>query len=100
VLRALEAGASVIGVNARDLTTLEVDRHTIEQVIDVIPEDVGAVAESSRGRRVPDRGSARGLGGHQLSGQPRLVLIAFALRLLRRSCRWSMRVALLPLGRL
>ena len=29
VLRALEAGASVIGVNARDLTTLEVDRHTI-----------------------------------------------------------------------
>lgn len=46
VLRALEAGASVIGVNARDLTTLEVDRHTIEQVIDVIPEDVVAVAES------------------------------------------------------
>ena len=46
VLRALEAGASVIGVNARDLTTLEVDRHTSEQVIDVIPEDVVAVAES------------------------------------------------------
>ena len=46
VLRALEAGASVIGVYARDLTTLEVDRHTIEQVIDVIPEDVVAVAES------------------------------------------------------
>ena len=46
VLRALEAGASVIGVTARDLTTLEVDRHTIEQVIDVIPEDVVAVAES------------------------------------------------------
>ena len=46
VLRALEAGASVIGVNARDLTTLEVDRYTIEQVIDVIPEDVVAVAES------------------------------------------------------
>lgn len=46
VLRALEAGASVIGVNARDLTTLDVDRHTIEQVIDVIPEDVVAVAES------------------------------------------------------
>ena len=46
VLRALEAGASVIGVNARDLTTLEVDRDTSEQVIDVIPEDVVAVAES------------------------------------------------------
>ena len=46
VLRALESGASVIGVTARDLSTLEVDRHTIEQVIDVIPEDVVAVAES------------------------------------------------------
>ncbi|MDN5964493.1 MAG: indole-3-glycerol phosphate synthase TrpC [Actinomyces sp.] len=45
-LRALEAGAKVVGVNARDLTTLEVDRSTIEQVIDVIPEEVIAVAES------------------------------------------------------
>lgn len=46
-LRALDAGAQVIGVNARDLTTLEVDRNVIEQVIDVIPSDVIAVAESS-----------------------------------------------------
>ena len=51
VLRALEAGASVIGVNARDLTTLEVDRHTmVEAALQgrdyVIPEDVVAVAES------------------------------------------------------
>ncbi len=45
-LRALEAGARVVGVNARDLTTLEVDPSTIEQVIDVIPEGVVAVAES------------------------------------------------------
>jgi len=45
-LRALEAGARVIGVNARDLTTLEVDPSVIEQVIDVIPEGVVAVAES------------------------------------------------------
>lgn len=45
-LRALEAGASIIGVNARNLKTLEVDRSTVEQVIDVIPQDVIAVAES------------------------------------------------------
>lgn len=45
-LRALEAGASIIGVNARNLKTLEVDRSTVEQVIDVIPQDVVAVAES------------------------------------------------------
>ena len=45
-LRALDAGASIIGVNARNLKTLEVDRSTVEQVIDVIPQDVVAVAES------------------------------------------------------
>ena len=45
-LRALEAGARIIGVNARDLKTLEVDRDTVNQVIDVIPADVVAVAES------------------------------------------------------
>ena len=45
-LRALEAGASIIGVNARNLKTLEVDRSTVEQVIDVIPQNVVAVAES------------------------------------------------------
>ncbi|MDO4259361.1 MAG: indole-3-glycerol phosphate synthase TrpC [Actinomycetaceae bacterium] len=46
VLRALDAGARLIGVNARDLTTLKVDRATIDQVIDMIPDDVIAVAES------------------------------------------------------
>ena len=45
-LHAMEAGASIIGVNARNLKTLEVDRSTVEQVIDVIPQDVVAVAES------------------------------------------------------
>ncbi len=50
-LRALDAGARVVGVNARDLTTLQVDRSTIEQVIDVVPEEVIAVAES--GVRTP-----------------------------------------------
>ena len=45
-LRAMEAGASIIGVNARNLKTLAVDRSTVEQVIDVIHQDVVAVAES------------------------------------------------------
>ena len=45
-LRALDAGASIIGVNARNLKTREVDRSTVEQVIDVIPQEVVAVAES------------------------------------------------------
>ena len=45
-LRAMDAGASIIGVNARNLKTLDVDRSTVEQVIDVIPQDVVAVAES------------------------------------------------------
>ena len=38
-LRAMEAGASIIGVNARNLKTLEVDRSTVDQ-------DIVAVAES------------------------------------------------------
>lgn len=46
VVRALDAGAEAIGVNARNLHTLEVDRSNFEQVIDVIPADVVAVAES------------------------------------------------------
>ena len=51
-LRALEAGAKIIGVNARDLHTFEVDRDKVEQVLDVIPPEVVAVAESGvRGPR-------------------------------------------------
>lgn len=50
--QALDAGAEVIGVNARNLKDLSVDRRTVDEVIDVIPEDVVAVAESGvRGAR-------------------------------------------------
>ncbi len=45
-LRAMDAGARVIGVNARNLKTLEVDPSVIEEVIDVIPQEIVAVAES------------------------------------------------------
>lgn len=44
--RALSAGASVIGVNARDLTTLDVDRSTFERIAPGLPTDVVKVAES------------------------------------------------------
>ena len=44
--RALDAGASVIGVNARDLTTLDVDRSTFERIAPGLPSNVVKVAES------------------------------------------------------
>ena len=51
-LRALEAGALMIGVNARDLASGYVDRHVIDEVIDVVPSGVLAIAESGvRGPR-------------------------------------------------
>lgn len=46
VERALDAGAELIGVNARNLKTLEVDRGTFARVRPLIPEGVVAVAES------------------------------------------------------
>ncbi|MPQ99231.1 indole-3-glycerol phosphate synthase TrpC [Modestobacter sp. I12A-02628] len=44
--RALAAGARVIGVNARDLTTLDVDRSTFERIAPGLPSEVVKVAES------------------------------------------------------
>jgi indole-3-glycerol phosphate synthase len=44
--RALDAGARVIGVNARDLRTLDVDRTTFERIAPGLPSEVVKVAES------------------------------------------------------
>jgi indole-3-glycerol phosphate synthase len=44
--RALEAGARVIGVNARDLRTLEVDRGVFERIAPGLPTRIVKVAES------------------------------------------------------
>jgi indole-3-glycerol phosphate synthase len=44
--RALEAGAKVVGVNARDLKTLEVDRSVFGRLSPTIPDAVVKVAES------------------------------------------------------
>lgn len=44
--RALAAGATLIGVNARNLKTLEVDRDTFARLAPLIPDGVVRVAES------------------------------------------------------
>ena len=44
--RALEAGAKVIGINARNLHTLEVDREVFGKIAPGLPQDVLKVAES------------------------------------------------------
>lgn len=56
VFRALDAGAEIVGVNARNLKDLSVDRRTVEETLDAIPADVVAVAESGvrSGRDVRD----------------------------------------------
>ncbi|MBV9291846.1 MAG: indole-3-glycerol phosphate synthase TrpC [Frankiales bacterium] len=44
--RALDAGARIIGVNARNLRTLEVDRDTFGRVAPLLPDSVIKIAES------------------------------------------------------
>jgi indole-3-glycerol phosphate synthase len=46
VARAVDAGARVIGVNARNLKSLEVDRTTFSRVAPSIPSDIVKIAES------------------------------------------------------
>ena len=45
--RALDVGAPIIGVNARDLTTFELDRDLFGRLADLIPSGVVRVAESA-----------------------------------------------------
>ena len=44
--RAVDAGARVIGVNARDLTTLRLDRRVVSRVLPRIPDGIVKIAES------------------------------------------------------
>ncbi len=46
VVRAVDAGATIIGVNARDLRTLEVDRTQFNRVAPLIPDACVRIAES------------------------------------------------------
>lgn len=47
VQRALDAGAQLVGVNARDLSTFELDRELFGTLADAIPSGVVRVAESA-----------------------------------------------------
>lgn len=49
VRRALDAGAELLGVNNRNLQTLEVDLHQFERLVGLIPDGVVKVAESGIG---------------------------------------------------
>ena len=49
--RALQAGAKVIGVNARDLKTLEVDRDCFARIAPGLPSNVIRIAESGSAAR-------------------------------------------------
>ena len=59
--RALGAGAAIVGVNNRDLKTFQVDLAASLELIEAIPDDVVAVAESGlRTRAEMDRLAAAG----------------------------------------
>lgn len=47
VSRAIDAGAKLIGINARDLSTFETDRNLFERLAGSLPSDCIAVAESA-----------------------------------------------------
>ncbi|MGH9311193.1 MAG: indole-3-glycerol phosphate synthase TrpC [Vicinamibacterales bacterium] len=73
--RALDAGASIVGVNSRSLRTLSVDLKVLDTIGGLLPPDVIAVAESGiRTRDDIDRLTEAGYGaflvGERLIGQP------------------------------
>lgn len=80
-LRAVDAGATVIGVNARNLKTLEVDRDTFGRVAPSIPSSCVRIAESGvRGPRdliaYAEQGADAVLVGESLvtDGDPRVAV--------------------------
>ena len=78
--RALEAGAAVIGVNARDLHSLEVDRDVFGRIAPGLPYEVYKIAESGvrgPGDLMTYAGADAVLVGESLvaSGDPRAALI-------------------------
>lgn len=51
---ALESQAGLIGINNRNLSTLETDLRTVEDLIEEVPEDIPVVAESGYSVKNPD----------------------------------------------
>jgi indole-3-glycerol phosphate synthase len=84
--RAVQAGASIVGVNSRNLRTLTVHPEVLEELAPDIPGEVTAVAESGiRARADLDRFG--GLGYHAFLVGERLITQddpGAALRELRR----------------
>ena len=83
VQRALDVGATLIGVNARNLKTLEVDDTAFERIAPSLPADAVAVAESGITgpddvRRVVAAGADAVLVGEALvrGGDPRAAVAA------------------------
>jgi indole-3-glycerol phosphate synthase len=83
--RALGAGAAVIGINNRNLETLEIDSTTAERLLGGIPESVVAIAESGVGaradvERVARRGANAVLVGSAVSaaGNPAEMVAALS----------------------
>jgi indole-3-glycerol phosphate synthase len=83
VERALAAQARLVGVNARNLRTLEVDPDTFGKLVGLLPDDVVKVAESGIGgvedaRRYAGQGADVVLVGESLvrGGEPRAAVAA------------------------
>ncbi len=90
--RALAAGATMIGVNNRDLETLVIDPATSERIIPLVPRDLVAIAESGvRSRddvaRYARCGADAVLVGSSLSASPDPVVATRALAGVPRSVR-------------
>jgi indole-3-glycerol phosphate synthase len=82
--RALDAGATIIGINNRNLETLVIDPATAEVLLRSIPEDVVAVAESgvqttADVERYADAGADAVLVGSAVSAAPDPALAVQAL---------------------
>ncbi len=81
---ATEAGASIIGVNSRDLVTLEVDERICEELVARIPPGVVTVAESGLRsieavHRMRDAGYSAVLVGEWLATSPDPVRVLQAI---------------------
>jgi indole-3-glycerol phosphate synthase len=85
LVRALNVGAKMVGVNNRNLETLRIDPETVGRIVPLIPRDVIAIAESGYSRRdqvesAAAAGSDAVLVGSSLSGSddPALAVAAIA----------------------
>ena len=89
--RAVNAGATIVGVNSRNLRTLSVDLTVLENVVAAMPSGVTAVAESGI-RHPEDIHRLTGLGYHAFLVGERLIVEpdpGAALLALRRPARES-----------